>query len=596
MVTVGLPFHKKALLQARAFSANMDSLVSLGTLAAWCFSLWSWTAGHRHLYFESAAVIITFITIGRWLEERAKFSTREALRSLAALQPRTAVLLAGAGTEWQEGTAGTEVLAASLKAGDVVLVPSGATVPGDGVVVQGAGTVDTSAMTGESVPEEVQPGSPLVGGHINLAGPLVVRLEKTGADTVLAGIIRVVGEAQASKAPVQQLVDRVALWFVPAVILISLFTLAGWLAGGATITGAVMAAVAVLVISCPCAMGLATPIAVVAGVGRGARMGALIRDAASLEALHKATRIVFDKTGTLTEGRPRVVRVYGEEDAAELTRRIVSLEALSTHPFAIGIRDYHGETGDGPAWEETGETAGQGMWGRYALDGRSVEMRVGRDTELTWSDADRAACDEILQADPALSPVVVGVGGQVRRVYFLKDQLRADAGEGIRRLQNQGLKVLIASGDRQEIVRSLATAIDPGLEVYGRMQPAEKAALVQKLEGAGQRVIMVGDGINDAPALAVASVGLAMGSGTRIAMETAAVTMEKVSIGKVADVIHLSRATFRVIRQNLAWAFLYNVILIPVAALGYLNPMLASAAMAMSSICVVLNGARLRWV
>src|SRR5262245_5157825 len=572
----------------------MDTLVSMGSLAAWGWSvvaLAALDAGRRDLrmgvsltidhgpasealYLEVGAAIVTLVLLGRWLEGRARRRSGDALRALAALQVREAMLL---GEDGQERA----VPAAELRVGDRFVVRPGEGIAADGIVAEGRSAVDASLLTGESVPVEVGPGAEVAGGAVNAGGRIVVRATRVGADTALARITAMVERAQSGKAPVQRLADRVSEVFVPVVILISVATLAVWLLAGGSATEAFGATVAVLVIACPCAMGLATPTAIMVGTGRGAELGILIRGPEVLESTRRATAVVLDKTGTLTEGAMRVVEVLPQHgaDGDEALRLAGAAEAGSEHPIGRAIAAAARERGALPRADDFHATAGVGV--RASVAGRDVAVaRAG------------GALAERL-ARQGRTAVEVVVDGRHAATLALADRVRPTAAEAVARLRALGLRPILLTGDRAEVARAVGDAVGAD-EVVAGVDPEGKAQVVAGLQAGGEVVAMVGDGVNDAPALALADLGIAVGTGTDVAVGAADLTLVRGDPRGAADAIALSRRTLRTIKANLAWAFGYNVVAIPLAAAGLLNPMIAAAAMAGSSLLVCGNSLRLR--
>ena len=587
---IGARFYRAALQALRARTANMDVLVVLGTTAAYVYSwyllLILGEAADGALYFEASAVIITLVLVGKHLESRAKRATTRAIRALMELRPARARLRRRGGE--------VNVPVAEVAVGDVALVRPGERVPVDGRVIAGASAVDESLLTGEAVPVPKRVGDRVTGGGVNTVGALEVRATAVGEDGTLARIGRLVADAQAGKARVQRLVDRVSGVFVPVVIALAGVTFAAWYVVVGDFEAALIAAVSVLVIACPCALGLATPTAIMTGTGAAARAGILIRDVDTLERAPGVTTVVFDKTGTLTAGQPRitaVVPVRGGvpvDDAAAadaLLGLAVSVQQASEHPLAGAVRAAAKARGIAPrplaAFRNHG---GLGVSG--VVDGRTV--RVGNRAFVPES-------ADVALASPAGTVAWVSVDERLAGALVFADAPRAEAGEAVRRLRALGVRVRVLSGDAPDVVRRIAEELDID-DARGGIRPEEKAGAIRALADAGERVAMVGDGVNDAPALAAADVGIAIGGGTDIAMETAGVTLLRPDPTLVAATVLAARATFRKIKQNLFWAFAYNVLGLPVAALGYLSPALAGAAMAFSSVCVVGNALLLnRW-
>jgi len=573
-------------------AATMDTLVALGASASYFYSLAELVWAPRpQVYFETAATIVTLILLGRWLEARARRRAADTIQSLAALAPKTARRVSADGSE-------SDVPVESLRPGDVLRVRPGEKVAVDGVVTGGASAVDEALLTGESLPVEKTVGGAVIGGTLNASGALLYRATATGADTTLAHMVRLVEEAQGSKAPVQRLADRVSAVFVPAVLGAALLTFLVWFfALHVGVAGALTPAVAVLVIACPCALGLATPTAIMVGVGRGAALGILIRNGEALEQAHRVRRVVFDKTGTLTEGRPALTDVvpHGGLDRRDLLRLAAAAERASEHPLGRAIvagADAEGLVGSAEAFTSL---AGAGV--RASVGGRDV--LVGTAALLRESGV---AVGEAAQADMARleadgkTAILVAVGGEASGVLAVADTVRSSAEDAVARLHGMGLSVALLTGDGPRVAGAVAEAAGIG-EVEANVRPDGKAAAIKGWQDGGRtRVAMVGDGVNDAPALAQADLGIAMGRATDAAMAAADITLLRADLGGVADAILLSRRTMKIIRQNLFWAFVFNVVGIPLAALGLLNPMLAALAMAFSSVSVVSNSLRLKGV
>jgi Cu+-exporting ATPase len=586
---LGARFYAGAWKALRAGAGNMDLLVALGTSAAFGLSVWSLLLGDgTALYFESAALIIVFVLLGKWLEGRAKGATASALRALLRLHPTTA-RVRRAGIE-------LEVPVASLRLGDTVVVRPGERIPVDGHVTEGSAAVDASALTGESLPVDVAAGSVVRAGTIDTDGVLAIEATAIGAETMLARVVRMVEGAQASKAPIQRLVDRVSAVFVPVIVVLAVLTFLGWLLAGATVATALVNAVSVLVIACPCALGLATPTAIMVGTGAAARAGILIRDAAVLERAHAIRLVAFDKTGTLTEGRPAVVAVVPVAgDAADLLRLAAALQRGSEHPLARAVLARAEADGIAPPLAE-----------RFrALPGRGVSAMVDGRTLLLGN---RALLDASGVAVEALSADAAEQEAQGRTVSWLAeaapdrrllgliafgDAPRATAAAAMRRLHGMHLRTALLTGDSAGAAAAVAAAL--GIEtVEAQLLPADKATALGRLRAGAGAVAMVGDGINDAPALAAADIGIAMAGGTDVAMETAGIALMRPDLGLVADALGVARRTTGKIRQGLFWAFAYNVIGVPLAALGWLSPAVAGAAMALSSVSVLANALLLR--
>jgi Cu+-exporting ATPase len=559
----GLPFHRAALLNARHFTATMDTLVSIGTLAAWGWSVAVLIAGlNADVYFEVAGVITTLILLGRFLEARARRRSGAAIRALAELGAKEALLLRD----------GAEVLVPveQLQVGDVFVVRPGEKIATDGVVVEGESAVDQSMLTGESMPIDVQPGEAVAGATINTYGRLVVRAAKVGAETALAQIARLVAEAQAGKAPIQRLVDRISGVFVPIVLVIALGTLVGWLAFTGNVSDAFTAAVAVLIIACPCALGLATPTALMVGTGRGAQLGILIKGPEILEQTRRVGTVILDKTGTVTTGKMELVEVAPLNGASRRDVLLLAgaVEAASEHPIARAIADAaRRELGALPPVTEFRNVPGVGVHG--VVQGRDVEV-VRRNGAIT-----------------------VSWEGEARATFVVRDTVKPTSREAVGQLEALGLEAVLLTGDDKATARRVADEVGIG-RVLAEVLPQEKEAEIRRLQDAGEVVAMVGDGVNDAPALARADLGIAIGTGTDVAIEASDLTLVSGDLRGAADAIRLARRTLRTIKGNLFWAFAYNVAAIPLAVAGYLNPIVAAAAMAFSSVFVVTNSLRLR--
>ncbi len=591
-IIAGARFYRGAWKSLRGGSANMDVLVSLGTSAAYFYSLFLvvryGNAVAGHLYFESAAVILTLVMLGKLIEARAKRSTTAAVRALMALRPETA-------TRRVDG-AWVTVPVEEVKGGDVVLVRPGERVPVDGTVSVGESELDESLVTGESVPVVKREGDPVTAGTVNGAAAIEIVTGAVGEDTTLARVIRLVEHAQAGKAPVQRLVDKVASIFVPTIIAIAVVTFAGWMLFGGTFEAALVAAVSVLVIACPCALGLATPTALVAGTGAGARSGILIKDIQALEVAHRVDTVIFDKTGTLTAGEPKVMAVAageaGDEDA--VLRLAASANQTSEHPLAKAMVEAASEK-ELTLFSSANLKALAGLG--VVADVEGARVVIGNPALMAEEGVETGVLAAAFAAEEeaAHTAVIVARDGIALGVIGLADPVREDARAAVAMLKRAGIRTSMLTGDAAAVARSVAG--DLGLDSWkGPVRPQDKSDAVAALRAEGRIVAMVGDGINDAPALAAADIGIAMGTGTEVAMETAGITLMRPDPRLVPAALDISRATTRKIYQNLFWAFIYNVIGVPLAAFGFLSPAVAGGAMAMSSISVVTNAALLkRW-
>ncbi|WP_328883466.1 heavy metal translocating P-type ATPase [Streptomyces sp. NBC_00299] len=606
----GWPFHKAAFTNLRHGAATMDTLISVGTSAAFLWSLWALflgTAGEPgmthpfeltiarsdgsgNIYLEAAAGVIAFILAGRYFEARSKRKAGAALKALLELGAKDVTVLGGSGAE-------RAIPVSELKAGDRFLVRPGEKIATDGTVVEGSSAVDASMLTGESVPVEVAVGDPVTGATINAGGRLVVEATRVGSDTQLARMARMVEDAQNGKAAAQRLADRISAVFVPVVITLALATLGFWLGNGAEPVAAFTAAVAVLIIACPCALGLATPTALMVGTGRGAQLGILIKGPEVLESTRKVDTIVLDKTGTVTTGRMTLLAVHTADntDEAEVLRLAGALEHSSEHPIARAVADGAlQKLGSLPTPEDFANVPGLGVQG--VVDGHAV--LVGRERLLAdWA---MELPEELRRAraeaeEGGRTAIAVAWDGEARAVLEVADAVKKTSAEAIRRLRALGLTPILLTGDNRAVAHAVAREVGIAPEdVIAEVLPQDKADVVKRLQDEGRSVAMVGDGVNDAAALAQADLGLAMGTGTDAAIEAGDLTLVRGDLRAAADAIRLSRRTLGTIRSNLFWAFAYNVAALPLAAAGLLNPMIAGAAMAFSSVFVVGNSLRLR--
>jgi len=586
---IGGRFYSGAYKALKARTGNMDVLVALGTSAAFALSTWimfkeGW-ATTAHLYYEASAVVVTLVVVGKLIESRAKRGTTEAIRQLMALRPECARV--------ERDGAVTEISVDDVRVGELVIVRPGERIPVDGTIEAGVSDADESLITGESVPVAKNPGDHVTGGAINGVGELRIRVTRVGEDTMLSKIVRLVENAQSGKAPVQRLVDRVSAIFVPVVVAIAVLAFAGWLAAGAGMETAVINAVSVLVIACPCALGLATPTAIVAGTGAAARAGILIKDIAVLEQAYKVDLVAFDKTGTLTRGEPvlmDVVALSGTED--DVLRRAAAVQAGSEHPLARAVLDEAASRGISLA-PASGTKAHIGAGVEATVDGERV--LIGNRALMAEMSIDIKGAEDAMQRFEAegKTPVLVAAGDALIAVLAIRDGVREESAGAVSLLKQLGIAAVMLSGDSERVARAIGAEI--GLDdVRAGLKPEDKVRALQELRDAGRQTAMVGDGINDAPALAAADVGIAMGSGTDAAMETAGITLMRSDPRLVAGAMQIARATWLRIRWNLFWAFIFNIIGLPLAALGYLSPAIAGAAMAMSSITVVSSSLMLR--
>ena len=588
---------------------NMDTLIAVGSAAAVVYGIAAlyqigWGLGHgdlarvsrysMDLYFEGAGMILTLITLGKFLETRSKGKTGQAISRLMDLRPKTAQVLRG-GVE-------TEVPVEDVKVGDLVVVRPGERVPVDGIVREGASAVDESALTGESIPVDKAVGDTVIAASINTSGAFTMEAAKVGQDTTLAQMIALVEEASASKAPIAKLADRVAGVFVPVVMAIAAVTAVVWLAVGGTVEMALTSAVAVLVISCPCALGLATPVAIMVGTGKGAENGILIKSAESLETLHKVDTVVLDKTGTLTQGKPQVTDVCPAQGVEEkrLLTLAAALEHKSEHPLANAIVDYVNRLGyDLPAAENFQAAHGRGV--SATIDGNDI--LAGNSGIMETNKVDISSIEETARtlAQQGKTPLYFAENGRLLGLIAVADQVKETSAQAVRDMEGLGLNIVMLTGDNPRTAKAIADSLGIS-QVVAQVLPADKEREVARLQGEGHKVAMVGDGINDAPALVRADVGLAIGAGSDVALESADVVLMKSDLRDVPTAVRLSKAVIRNIKENLFWAFFYNCLGIPLAAGVFynllhwqLNPMFAAAAMSLSSVCVVSNALRLKW-
>ena len=582
------PFHRAAAINARHLASTMDTLVSLGVLAAWSYSVVELLQGGMELYFEVAAVVTTFLLTGRFLEARAKDSGKDALRSLLDLGAKDVAVLRI--DPQSRITSELRIPVEQLVVGDQFIVRPGEKVATDGLVLDGSSAVDASLITGESTPVDVSPGDAVTGGSINTTGRLIVEARKVGADTMLAGIQRLVETAQTGKAEVQRLADRVSAVFVPVVLVIALVTFGAWLATGHDIGQALAVAVTVLIIACPCALGLATPTALLVGTGRGAQLGTLIKGPQVLEDTRRVDTVVLDKTGTVTTGqlRLRSIAVQGSLSKVAALTAAAAVEQGSEHPIARAVVAGAQEAGLAlPRIRDFSTNPGEGATARI----KDTEVVVGKAALFD------SVAPELIEhaAAQAGTTVFVGWDGAAQAALTVEDTVRESSQAAIARLRGLGLTPYLLTGDSAANARSVAEQVGIDADhVRADVLPADKHRVVTELQRSGRVVAMVGDGVNDAAALAQADLGLAMGSGTDVAMDSADIVLVRADLDAVADAIALSRKTLRIIKQNLLWAFGYNTAAIPLAAFGLLNPMIAGATMALSSVLVVTNSLRLK--
>ncbi|HZG85649.1 heavy metal translocating P-type ATPase [Paenibacillus sp.] len=594
---IGGPFYVGAYKALRNGSANMDVLVALGTSAAYLYSLyltleWSFGGGGAHhgpsLYYETSAVLITLVIMGKWFETLAKGRTSEAIKSLMGLQAKTALVV----RDGEERTVPVE----EVLVGDIVLVRPGEKVPVDGVVLEGASSVDESMLTGESLPVEKKPGDAVIGATVNRNGMLRIRAVKVGKDTALAQIIKVVEEAQGSKAPIQRVADAISGIFVPIVVGIAVLTFLAWyfFVAPGSVSEALEKAIAVLVIACPCALGLATPTSIMAGSGRAAELGVLFKGGEHLERTHKIDAIILDKTGTVTKGKPELTDVRPAIDETEFLRLVGAAEQPSEHPLAEAIVAGIKERGIAlPAAEAFEAIPGFGI--QATVEGKRLLVGTRRLMEANGVDAAMAYAEMAALEEAGKTAMLAAVDGRYAGMVAVADTIKETSKAAVSRLKEMGIQVIMITGDNERTAKAIAAQV--GIDhVRAEVLPEGKAQEVKKLQAAGRTVAMVGDGINDAPALATADIGMAIGTGTDVAIEAADVTLMRGDLASIPDAIYMSRKTMSNIKQNLFWALGYNTLGIPIAAVGLLAPWVAGAAMALSSVSVVLNALRLQRV
>ena len=591
----GIGFFKNALKQVMHWSIGMDSLIALGAGTAYGFSVITLIKGGSGLYFESASIIITLILLGRFFETKAKGKSGEAIRKLMDLQPKMARVI-------RDGTE-KEVPVTDVQVGERLAIRPGEKIPVDGAIIEGWTSIDESMLTGESMPIHKEEGDKVFGGTVNTTGLIYMTAENIGANTVLAHIAKLVEDAQGSKALVQRLADKVSGVFVQIVILIALLTLGGWILAGYQFNEAIIPAVAVLVIACPCALGLATPTAVMVGTGRAAEAGILIKDTASLELAHKINTLVLDKTGTITEGKPRVTDLFNindEKETAETDNKndldilhiIGSCEQHSEHPIGMAIVHYVREQGIN--LEEVKDFKAIAGMGIRAIYNESTVL-IGSDKLMTENNIDVSELKQKAMEikDESKTIAFLAVDNKAESVIGIGDVVRETSKDAIQEINDMGVEVVMLTGDNEVVAETVGKEMGI-VSVKSNLRPADKCDEIKEIQQSGKIVGMIGDGINDVPALATADVSFAIGTATEIAMEAANITLVKGDILRACEALKLSRQTMNIIKQNLFWAFGYNVLALPVAALGFLNPMIAAGAMAFSSVSVVTNSLRLR--
>lgn len=583
----GFHFHKNAAKKLMHFTSNMDSLVSLGTLSSFFYSVWAMMTGH-HVYFEAAAAIITLINLGKWLEAISKGKASDALKKLLELGVKNALVI-------RDGKE-IKIPLKDVKIGDILHVKAGEKIPLDGVITEGEASLDESMLTGESIPVDKQKGDDVFGATINENGNLKIKVTKAAGDTVLSQIIQMVEQAQMSKAPIQKLADKISSIFVPIVIAVAVITFGLWFFFTGNIETSILPAVAVLVIACPCALGLATPTAIMVGTGVGAKMGILIKNGETLEKSNKIDTVVFDKTGTLTEGKPKVTDIIPFDFPVEkLIKMAYSLAKLSNHPLSQSIAKFGEEKKSLQAdLSDFKEIRGKGITAECKE--HKTRLSLGNEKILEESKIiiDAEIKKKVIQlAENGKTPIYVSHGNKVVGILGLMDTLKEDSKEAVKKLEEMGIEVMMITGDSEQTAHAIGKQV--GIKnIIAEVMPEHKAKEIKLLQAEGKKVAFVGDGINDAPALAQSDLGIALGTGTDVAIETGNIVIMKGSPEKVYTAIKLSQRTFRAIKQNLFWAFIYNIIGIPVAGLGLLSPVIASFAMSMSSVSVITNSLRVK--
>ena len=586
----GIHFHISAFKKFRKAQFTMDTLVSLGTLAAFFYSLYA-LATDRHVFFEAAVAIIIFINLGRYLEAKGKGQAGQAIKKLLELGVKEARIV----TKKEEKLIPIE----HIKKDEVLLVKPGEKIPLDGIVIEGVSSVDESMLTGESLPVTKKEQDPVFGGTLNQNGALKIKVEKIGNETVLAQIVKMVEDAQSSKAPIEHLADKIASVFVPAILFISALTFVTWFFVSNNFETALINSVAVLVIACPCALGLATPIAILVGTGQGAQKGILIKNGETFEKSKQINTVVFDKTGTLTEGKPKVTEVVWSKEAQKKPlehdlhlKNIVSLEKLSEHPLALAVVNYFEKNDTKTEVENFKSVTGKGVTGEIGHN----QYFIGRQTFLEENtikiESDLKGKANLLEKE-GKTVIFAGTRGICVNIIAISDTPKKDAKTAVQQLQKKNIEVIMLTGDNQTVAQSIGKMVGIN-KVIAEVFPGDKANEVKKLQQQGKTVAFIGDGINDAPALVQSDLGIAMGTGSDIAIESGNIVVVKGSPTKVLQAIQLSQKTFSIIKQNLFWAFIYNSIGIPIAALGFLSPVFASFAMAMSSVSVVFNSLRIK--